>query len=303
MMSICEKPASSVAALLDVTRGPTLRQDHPFLEAFPYRVRTKYFTADIQLYACADPSELSDAELAQFEALVVLFDANCDNFKEKAEQLQQLRVRCCNSEVNLALCELCDNEQIRKMFLERLSDFELIESGVNVDDQDECGLERMKEALRMHTWSNMVMHDREKLPGNPRLPEHLFIGGIVPLPPLPQEAASGSSKPEDENRDEVSVLPPTYPTQQQKEQPAQEQQRDSSQNVSVRGSADEAQLDPELAGMAFEELYAKFASLKGQAMSLTGDERKKFAEEVVSQFWRAMGQDEAELGGLDSDSD
>lgn len=83
MMSICEKPASSVAALLDVTRGPTLRQDHPFLEAFPYRVRTKYFTADIQLYACADPSELSDAELAQFEALVVLFDANCDNFKEK----------------------------------------------------------------------------------------------------------------------------------------------------------------------------------------------------------------------------
>lgn len=63
---------------------------------------------------------------------------------KQAEQLQQLRVRCCNSEVNLALCELCDNEQIRKMFLERLSDFELIESGVNVDDQDECGLERMK---------------------------------------------------------------------------------------------------------------------------------------------------------------
>lgn len=83
MTSICEKPPSSVAALLDV--NGSLYRDHPLLEAFPYRVQTKYFTADINLYACADPSELSDAELSQFEALVVLFDANCDNFKEKVE--------------------------------------------------------------------------------------------------------------------------------------------------------------------------------------------------------------------------
>lgn len=83
MTSICEKPASSVASLLDIKWVNNQQTDHPHLEACPYRVQTKYFTADIHLYACADPSELTDAELAQFEALVVLFDANCDNFKEK----------------------------------------------------------------------------------------------------------------------------------------------------------------------------------------------------------------------------
>lgn len=146
----------------------------------------------------------------------------------------------------------------------------------------------------MHTWSNMVMHDREKLPGNPRLPEHLFTGGTVPLPPLPQEVAGGSSKPEEDNEVEASV-PHEYQSQARPEQQAQQDESD-------RGRSDAAYRDPEQ-DMAFEELFAKFVSLKSQAMSLNGDERKKFAEEVVTQFWRAMGQDEAELEGLDSDSD
>ncbi|XP_003747819.1 uncharacterized protein LOC100908145 [Galendromus occidentalis] len=255
--SICEKIPSSLASLLEANDAPV--QHHPLLQAYPLHVKTKYFTADIHLFACKDPTDLSDDELSQFEALIVLFDANCDNFKENAEQLEQLRNRCKNSEINLAVCELCENEAIKRIFKERLSEFELIET--EAEDQDECGIDRMKEALRMHTWSNLIMHDRERLPPNSRIPEHLITGGTVPL----QESA-GSSNPAEIPDD---ANPP---------------------------------VDPE-ADISFEEVFAKFASFKSRALTLEGDERRKFAEQVVTQFWKAMGQDDSELAGLDSDSE
>ncbi|GBL93471.1 hypothetical protein AVEN_59673-1 [Araneus ventricosus] len=54
-------------------------------------------------------------------------------------------------------------------------------------------------------------------------------------------------------------------------------------------------------GESFEALFAKFASMKDRASGLNGDERKKYAEKVAIAFWRAMGGDEDEIEGLDSD--
>lgn len=136
----------------------------------------------------------------------------------------------------------------------------------------------LQEALRMHTWSNLIMHDREKLPGNPRLPEHLFTAGTAPLSSY-ESSAGASSKP-----DEASV-----------EQQCDQRTTPSPQRVT---SEDNPEQD-----MSFEDLFAKFVSLKSQAMSMEGDERKKFAEKMVTQFWRSLGLDEEELQGLDSDSE
>lgn len=256
--SICEKDPSSLVSLLEASEPAVER--HPLLQAYPLHVKTKYFTADIHVFACKDPADLSDDELSQFEALIVLFDANCDNFKENAGKLEKLRKRCKNSEISLAVCELCENEAIKKIFDERLSEFELIET--EAEEQDEAGIDRMREALRMHKWSNLIMHDRERLPPNSRLPQNLITGGTVPL----HDRAAGSSEPS-EVSDETR--PPG---------------------------------DPE-ADISFDELYTKFAAFKSKALSLEGDERRKFAEQVVTQFWKAMGQDDSELAGIDSDSE
>ncbi|XP_054713923.1 alpha- and gamma-adaptin-binding protein p34-like [Uloborus diversus] len=55
--------------------------------------------------------------------------------------------------------------------------------------------------------------------------------------------------------------------------------------------------DPD--GESFEALFSKFASMKERAEGLTGDSRKKYAEEVAIAFWKAMGGDEDEIEGLD----
>ncbi|CAN8029692.1 unnamed protein product, partial [Ixodes persulcatus] len=55
--------------------------------------------------------------------------------------------------------------------------------------------------------------------------------------------------------------------------------------------------------MSFEELFAKFQDMKVEADKLSGEDRKKFAEKVAVQFWRAFGGEEDEVCGLSSDDE
>ncbi|XP_040573283.1 alpha- and gamma-adaptin-binding protein p34 [Lepeophtheirus salmonis] len=54
---------------------------------------------------------------------------------------------------------------------------------------------------------------------------------------------------------------------------------------------------------SFEKLFNQFAALKSHSNSLSGDERKRYTEKVVTSFWRAMGGDEEEIAGLSSDEE
>ncbi|XP_013393387.1 alpha- and gamma-adaptin-binding protein p34 [Lingula anatina] len=51
----------------------------------------------------------------------------------------------------------------------------------------------------------------------------------------------------------------------------------------------------------FEELFAKMRIMKETAESLPAEERKLYAEKVAISFWKAIGGDEDEIEGLDSD--
>ncbi|CAN8005641.1 unnamed protein product [Ixodes hexagonus] len=55
--------------------------------------------------------------------------------------------------------------------------------------------------------------------------------------------------------------------------------------------------------MSFEELFAKFQDMKVEADKLSGEDRKKFAEKVAVQFWRAFGGEEDEVCGLSSEDE
>ncbi|XP_067127740.1 alpha- and gamma-adaptin-binding protein p34-like [Centruroides vittatus] len=54
---------------------------------------------------------------------------------------------------------------------------------------------------------------------------------------------------------------------------------------------------------SFESLFQKFNEMKEKASSLTGDERKRYAEKVAIAFWKAFGKDDEEIEGLSSDDD
>ncbi|XP_072037897.1 alpha- and gamma-adaptin-binding protein p34-like [Amphiura filiformis] len=56
-------------------------------------------------------------------------------------------------------------------------------------------------------------------------------------------------------------------------------------------------------GESFEQLFSRMATMKAHAATLAEEDRKKYAEKVAIAFWRAMGGDEAEIDGLDDDSD
>lgn len=49
---------------------------------------------------------------------------------------------------------------------------------------------------------------------------------------------------------------------------------------------------------SFEELFGRMQDMKVHAQSLPDEERKKYAEKVTLEFWRAMGLDEDEISGL-----
>ncbi len=53
-------------------------------------------------------------------------------------------------------------------------------------------------------------------------------------------------------------------------------------------------------GESFEELFSKMAAMKERASAMSGDDRKKYAEQVAVAFWRALGGDEEEVDGLGS---
>lgn len=52
---------------------------------------------------------------------------------------------------------------------------------------------------------------------------------------------------------------------------------------------------------SFENLFSSFEHLKKTAASLPPTQRRDYAEKVAVAFWRAMGGDEEEVDGLDSD--
>lgn len=51
----------------------------------------------------------------------------------------------------------------------------------------------------------------------------------------------------------------------------------------------------------FENLFTSFEHLKRTAANLPPNQRRDYAEKVAVAFWRAMGGDEDEVDGLDSD--
>ncbi|KAG8185787.1 hypothetical protein JTE90_000767 [Oedothorax gibbosus] len=259
----------------------TTEVSHNF-KKFPWSFETKYYSADIDIFAVKKKEELNPALAEKTRAVVFYFDGQeVSGFDEVVSWMPL--IKDIKAEVQLMVCNnSCDDpnySELRKKFLDWCikNQYELIELNPSPDSDDEDdvkyakGYDRVIEALQTHPWSNLIQKTSS------------------------QQNNSSSTKLEDIKPECIS------------EESGAAAKSESKKHVVVEGedvSLDEALLSNVLSGEdpggeSLEALFGKFASMKDRANGLTGAERKKYAEEVAIAFWKAMGGDEDEIGDLD----
>lgn len=141
------------------------------ITAFPWHIENKYYEADVNLCAVSSKS-ISDENFASFvDAVVLCFDAQSATGLEYAEQwLPFLDVY--SADIQILVCKSCkseegdDGEGICKRSAQEwcvARGYELVELEPleEVDPEDDfpetTGVERIRQALNAHEWSNLVL--------------------------------------------------------------------------------------------------------------------------------------------------
>jgi hypothetical protein len=73
--------------------------------------------------------------------------------------------------------------------------------------------------------------------------------------------------------------------------------------VEADGDLDEQSTEDTLANFGFENLLMNLTEMKEKADGMSFEERKKYAEKVVVNFWKSIGGDMDEIEGLDDEED
>jgi hypothetical protein len=89
-----------------------------------------------------------------------------------------------------------------------------------------------------------------------------------------------------------------------KEQKKDEMKLNENESTASKSDAsiDEDKYDEE-SEFNFENLIMNLGEIKSKANDMSFEERKKYAENVVMNFWRSIGGDEKEIAGLDDSDD
>ncbi|XP_022235742.1 alpha- and gamma-adaptin-binding protein p34-like isoform X2 [Limulus polyphemus] len=248
-------------------------------------IDTKYYSADIQLFTTVQ-KELVNKDFAEsVQAAILHFDTSqestFDNVKTWMPFIKEYR-----PEVQILACDRLERENSvlsRSFVLEWCikNGFELVEldpedeSDEEDDFKETKGYPRILQALHAHLWPNMTTKGgittdiKNKMTiGQASIANGNSSSGT--------QVEVGSERREEEVdvlvEDEIKVL------------------------ENLVGNEDPG-------GESFEALFSKFHNMKQKAATLSGEDRKKYAEKVAVAFWRALGGDEEEVAGLSSEED
>ncbi|XP_063599241.1 alpha- and gamma-adaptin-binding protein p34-like [Penaeus indicus] len=284
-----------VKGILDLECLPNPEVENEGVECWPWEMENKYYTASVLLSTVPHPEKCMQWILESGEALIVYCDATQNDALDSINNLVE-NVGEFEPEVQMLVCDSCSSED-GNGGLSRLNaqqwcisnGWELIELNRaqetnNEDSEDEddfpesLGFKRVRQALHAHTWSNLVMKDNNR---SSRLNAVL------------QSVASKDDKNGKEGQESDEVL--------------YSQLSDLTVEDNNTGAAGDY-LDPMMMEGClekdegdFENLFSSFEHLKRTASSLPPDQRRDYAEKVAVAFWRAMGGDEDEVDGLDSE--
>ncbi|XP_042911618.1 alpha- and gamma-adaptin-binding protein p34 isoform X2 [Parasteatoda tepidariorum] len=285
------------------------------IKGYLWNVETKYYTAEVFLYAIEQQEKLEPKFCESVKAIIFYIDStettSFNDVKNWMPYLQEMEAN-----VQLLICNNSHEESKgRKSVLNWCvqNQFELVELNSSADEEDDFtaddakGFDRVIQSLQSHLWANLNMKD-EKLQikstdngdSKDTSDEKLQIKGTDNGD---SKEISGPQEKDSSDIGDASTASNVVDSTVKKES------KKSSTKVKVEN--DDLDLDEQLlsdvlsgedpGGESFEALFDKFASMKDRAAGLNGEDRKKYAEKVAIAFWRAMGGDEDEIEGLDDD--
>ncbi|XP_013792195.1 alpha- and gamma-adaptin-binding protein p34-like isoform X1 [Limulus polyphemus] len=269
-------------------------------------IDTKYYSADIQLFTTVQ-KELVNKDFAEsVQAAILHFDTSqestFDNVKTWMPFIKEYR-----PEVQILACDRLERENSvlsRSFVLEWCikNGFELVEldpedeSDEEDDFKETKGYPRILQALHAHLWPNMTT--KEYNPGTSSRNQEMVkedcidTGGITT--DIKNKMTIGQASIANGNSSSGTQVE------------VGSERREEEVDVLVE---DEIKVLENLVGNedpggeSFEALFSKFHNMKQKAATLSGEDRKKYAEKVAVAFWRALGGDEEEVAGLSSEED
>lgn len=278
------------------------------IRAYLWHVETKYYTCDIHL-CMLEEKTLGNLEFADsVQAAVIYFDSKSESSFSKVQEWMVF-IDEFNPEVRLLVCENCTDEitdekrePIQRWCLK--NGFELVELNPHVeldnDSEDDfmetTGIQRIIQALQAHLWPNLEMKEQ------PGLASSKF-GQMLQNNNSPDKADAEDSSDTKTLEKAFSELSTTTTANDESSVPSESAACDEYFSGSILSSLEMMNLasnDVE-GSQSFEALFQQFQHLKEKAKNLPPEERKAYAEKVVLAFWKAMGGDEDEIAGLDSE--
>ncbi|XP_075215786.1 alpha- and gamma-adaptin-binding protein p34-like [Lycorma delicatula] len=252
-------------------------EDGVSIAAYPWHVNTKYYVADIHLCSMAGKGLAPQHFASTVQAIVFYFDSNQSNGLETAEGWLPF-LNEYDAEVKIMLCNRCHEKPvdgITKLSAQEWcvkKGFELVELDPEVDDEWEAeqdfvettGIKRVIQALHAHVWPVLTMKDRKE----PTSFNGLLHGGLT---------CSDDNNLSEELEDLHLGT-------------GLDQANIEGKIEELFGGGDLSEGD-----MDFSTLFGQLQEMKERVSSLSNDQRKACAEQVVLAFWKAIGGDNEEI--------
>lgn len=141
------------------------------VQAFPWAVETKYYTATIYLHTTSASVVDYDDSAENIHGLIVLFNPNQKGTLEQADKW----IKKCRCDVMLLVCGRCPSaaepqglsrQQVLEWCVERSCELIETQPSDEDDEEDATGVRRIVEALHAHPWPQLEMKD--EVPGPSR---------------------------------------------------------------------------------------------------------------------------------------
>ncbi|KAK0070252.1 alpha- and gamma-adaptin-binding protein p34 [Biomphalaria pfeifferi] len=328
------KPLEFVKSILKPSDLPTPKVVCDEIESYEWHFETKYYDTTIQLCTTENRTIGNEDFASSVEAFVHYFDPNSitsfDGVKAWLPYLKHIE-----PEVQMLVCTTNKNTDVvcKRVVQEWCIQhgFELVElepeaeTDAEEDDFPETtGMARIIQALHAHTWSNLNMKNSptvyspymQQLMKDQQILNH-STDGQTPLAPVPsyhqQTCCTDTSQTCSTGNKPDSVLE-TCLTNEVLPSGVQEEASSVNEGHTLEDidwmtllksdeDASDTLMGDELGIEEFEKLFMKLKVMKDKAEVLLPEERKKYAEKVAISFWKAVGGDEAEIEGLEDDSD
>uniref|UniRef100_T1HZI5 Alpha-and gamma-adaptin-binding protein p34 n=1 Tax=Rhodnius prolixus TaxID=13249 RepID=T1HZI5_RHOPR len=200
---------------------------------------------------------------------------------------------CSKQDRSLSTPEFASSVEVQEWCVKE--GFELIELEPLIDEEwdseqdfiETCGVDRIIQALHAHVWPNLVLKERR----DPTTMAGLWHGGFCKSTVTDHESNLSTRM----SDDEAGLCLLEY----KGENSSRSREEEGDDSFRSRRMLDNIEPTPEELfndeATDFCDLFSQLPMMKERASSMPSEQRKKFAEDVVLAYWKAIGGDKDEI--------